>query len=135
MIILKKNGCTIVELLTVIIVLSVIMVFAVSIITSASKNAENKLDEIERKNLIEAGKMLAIDLDDNDSEIYNCSGWITRCNKNSGKWTRVTITVSDLVSHNYFTDNRGHIDGTIKIIIYSFDSQNNSDYYVTIDEN
>ena len=116
---MKKNGFTLIELLAVIVVIAVIMVIVTPSLLNTGDSARDKLTEVEKKNLIDAGKMLALDLNDSESDIYNCSGWITECSKSNGKWISVTMSVSDLISHGYFTDNYNHL----------------GDYQVTVDSN
>ena len=129
MILMKRNGFTLIELLAVIVILALIMTIAIPAITDTGSSARTKLTDIEKKNLIEAGKMLALDLDENTTDIYNCSGWVaSACTKNNGKWTLVKVTVADLKTHDYYTDSKKHISESIKLEI-------KSDYTVTIDEN
>ena len=114
---MRKKGFTLVELLAVIVVIAAVIVIATPSLLNIGDSARNKITETEKKNLIEAGKMLALDLDDSDSNLYNCSGWITHCDKDkNGNWTSVTISVSDLVSHGYFTDNDNHLSEYILTI-------------------
>ena len=118
-----------VELLAVIVVIASVMVFAIPAITDTNKNARDKLTDMEKNNLKEAGKMLALDVDNSATDIYKCNGWVASyCTKQNSKWTKIEISVSNLKSHGYFTDNDNHIDGDI---IVSIDNSHN----VTIKDN
>ena len=117
-IILEKNGFTLIELLAVILVLGMIIVFAIPAINGSGSSSREKISELEKKNLIEAGKMLALDLDESTTDIYNCNGWIENlCTKSTDKWSRVTISVKELINHGYFIDYDHHIDEDIMLII------------------
>ena len=123
-----KKGFTIIELLSVIIILALISAFTIPIVLNSREGAVNKISEQERKNLIEASKMVAIDLDDYLSKIYNCSGWISeKCTKENNNWITVTITVGDLIDNGYFEDNHEHFNREQSVTI-------TNDYTVTINE-
>lgn len=122
-----KKGFTLVELLAVIVILGTVMLLTIPAITNTGGDARNKLTSIEEKNLKEAGKMVALDLDDKDSDIYNCKGWINNCEKDGNKWSRVTITIEQLKSNGYFIDRDDHLNNNITITI-------KSDYSITINQ-
>lgn len=111
----EKKGFTLVELIAVISILAILLIIAVPTIITARNNALKGLDKEQRRNIQEAGKMLGVDLDDYLTDVYNCSAsWISTCNKDDkGKWTSVEVTIEDLKTHNYFTDEANQCSGTI----------------------
>lgn len=115
---MKDDGFTLVEVLAVIVVLAAILVIAVPTILNSQNSALEAITSQEKKNIEEAGRMVGIDLDDYTSSIYNCKSgsWIaSKCTKHSSKWTQVKITIADLVSYNYFTDQDNHCSGDITV--------------------
>ncbi len=128
---MNKKGFTLVELLAVIGVLSLILVFAIPAVFSSRDNIISGISAQEKKNIIEAGKMFAIDLDDYTSDVFNCksTSWAkNKCTKSSGRWTKAVVKLSELKSHDYFEDTNDHCtDGNITII------KTESGYDVTIE--
>ena len=123
---MRNNGFTLIELLAVLVIVGAVMALAIPAILGSGDNARNKISEIEERNLKEAGKMLAIDIDNPVSEIYKCTGWIWNlCTKENSKWKSVNVTIGDLIDHGYFNDNGGHLDRNITLTI-------NNDYTVSI---
>lgn len=128
MIELNKNGFTLIELLAVVVIITVVIIIAVPAVTNSNQNARNKITALENKNLTEAGKMLALDLDNKDSSIYNCNGWVSSyCTKTNSKWSKVEITVNKLKEKKYLNDTGNHL-GNVSITI----TKSNNDYSVTI---
>lgn len=108
---MKRKGFTIIELLAVLVVLGILMIFAVPAIFKTEEGALNKIREQELKNIKDACNMVAIDLDDYMSSIYNCKtgSWVeSKCTKNENKWETATITMKDLIDHKYFEDKQSH---------------------------
>lgn len=105
---MNKNGFTLVELLAVIIILGIIMAFSVSAVMNTRNKTVETIGKQEKKNIEEAAKMLAVDLDDYMSDVYNCKqGWVV-CESTQGKWTEATVTLDDLKSNGYLDDNDSH---------------------------
>ncbi len=127
---MKSKGFTLIELLAVIVVLALLLVLAVPSIINARKNANSGINNTERKNLKAAGETLGLDLDDYMSEIYNCSSWASGkcvCRDSSGTvgncsdkdffWEEITITLKDLIDHDYFVDVDNHCKSSSQISI------------------
>lgn len=128
---MKKRGFTLIELLAVITILALILVISVPMIMNSRANAVRGLSNAEQKNLRFAGETVGIDLDDYMSDIYNCIGtWIeSKCTMGSnGKWTEVTLTLEDLIQHEYFEDVNAHCSGSITI------AKRDSGYKVTYND-
>ena len=130
---MNKKGFTLVEILIVIVLLGIIMTLAIPAVMDSKNGAINVLGDQEKKNIIDAAKLLAMDLDDMDSDIYNCkaNSWIvteTTCEKQNSQWTRVSLTVENLENHNYFEDRANHCEGTVTI------EYNNGKYNVTLSD-
>lgn len=116
-----KKGFTIIELLAVLLVLGMLMVFAYPAIFKTEKAAEEVLNKAEERNLKEAAKLVAIDLDDYMSPIYNCNkGWMkdeNKCNKPYSYWESASVTVKDLIDNKYMEDKNTHLDKNIVVRI------------------
>lgn len=114
-----KRGFTLIEILAVITILALILAISVPMIMNSRQNAILGLNKAQQKNLKFAGETVGIDLDDYMSDIYNCLGsWIeNKCKMDSnGKWTEVTLTLDDLIEHEYFDDVQKHCSGSITIV-------------------
>lgn len=128
---MNKKGFTLIELLAVIVILGIIMAFSVSAVMNTRNKTVETIGKQEKKNIEEAAKMLAVDLDDYMSDVYNCKpkqGWVV-CESTQGKWTVATVTLDDLKSNGYLDDNDSHCGGTITI-----ERDANSSYLVNLDE-
>ena len=127
---MNKKGFTLIELLAVIVILGIIMAFSVSAIMNTRESTMETIGKQEKKNIEEAAKMLAVDLDDYMSDVYNCNkDWIT-CSFVGKKWTVATVTLDNLKSNGYLDDNDSHCgSGTITI-----ERDANGSYLVNLDE-
>ncbi len=127
---MKRNGFTLIELISVIAVIALILIIAVPSVFKGRENAIKGLSKEQEKNINDAVLILALDLDDYTSDIYNCNSrsWMSeKCEKDSKeKWVSATVTVEDLKSHEYFDDRKGVCSGTIKV------SKTGSPYEVTL---
>lgn len=124
---MKKNGFTLVELLAVIVILAFLLLLLVPSIFKTKENALGSLNNLQEKNLKEAAKLLALDIDDYTSDVYNCksSSWLSgKCSK---EWTELTVSVEELIEHGYFQDEQNHCTGTIKI------NKNGSPYKIELE--
>ncbi len=119
---MKKRGFTIMELLAVIVVLGLLMVIAVPMIMSAKEGALNSLSKLQERNLKDAGRQLALELDDPLSSIYNCksTSWVAteenvicRADTETKRWVHIEIPVAKLIEHNYFQDEGKHCEGVV----------------------
>lgn len=123
----NKKGFTLVEMLAVLVILGTILVLVVPMILNTRESALNKLSKEQIRSLKNAGEMLAIDLDENTSDIYNCknNSWIKKlnvCKMENGYWTKInSIKIDDLKKHAYFEDNANHCSGSITITKVSDD--------------
>lgn len=126
---MRKNGFTLVELLAVIVVLALIMVIAIPAVLNTKETASKVLSADEERSIKDAAKLLAIDLDDPNSSLFNCgsgNNWLN-CKLDSERttatgiktkdWLSATVTVEELIKHNYFSDNKdnGHCKGQVTI--------------------
>lgn len=126
-----KKGFTLIELIAVIVILALLLVIAVPSILNARNNAIRGLDKEQKRNIEEAGKMLGIDLDDYMTEVYNCkASWPSECNKNDeGKWTSVRVSIEELKTKGYFTDEANKCSGNILV-----QKGNYNMYNITLEE-
>lgn len=127
---MKNKGFTLVELVAVIALLGLLMAIIITSIMNSRESAYNKLNEEQRKSARGAAEMLAIDLDDDESDIYNCKGWMSgKCSFSSGIWTSATVTIDELKSNEYFSDSHNHCSGSVTITKSSYD------YDISVDVN
>lgn len=121
----NKTGFTLIELLAVLVVLSLIMIIAVPSIQKAMSNAKTGISNLNKKNLTEAGKTLATEIqlcdssDPNDinqmknifkdNSAANCSSAKTKLNGG------FDVTVDDLKTWGYFEDTSNNCLGTLNI--------------------
>lgn len=115
---MKRNGFTLIELLAVIVVLALLLALAIPAVLNTRENAAGALAKEQEKNLLDAGGLVGVDLDDYMSEIYNCKSgsWIeTKCTKDSNKWVSVNLSLDDLKSHGFFSDQQNHCSGSITV--------------------
>lgn len=118
---MNKNGFTLIELLAVIVILGIIMALSVSAIMSTRNNTLDTISKQEKKNIEEASKMLAIDLDDYMSDVYNCKeDWIS-CTLSDEIWTEATVSLENLISNGYLEDKEGHCGTGEVTIVKSYD--------------
>ena len=126
-----KKGFTIIELLAVLLVLGMLMVFAYPAIFKTEKAAEEVLNKAEERNLKDAAKLVAIDLDDYMSPIYNCKNgsWIKeychtiKDSEDNDVWYYVVFPVNLLIEKGYFTDNSNHCTKNNSLIRINKQSQ------------
>lgn len=131
----NKKGFTIMELIVIIGILALLLIISVPAIMNARNNAIGGLNKEQENNIKEAGKLLGIDLDDYNTEIYECKSgsWITtsgsdvKCTKDAGSWVEVHLKVSKLVEKGYFSDEGNHCSGGLTV------TKTNSGYRVTFD--
>ncbi len=112
---MNKKGFTLIELLAVITVIAILIALLVPSIFKTKENTLSSLDNLQKKNIKEAAKLLALDIDDYTSDVYNCksSSWLSgKCSKG---WEEITVTIEELKSHDYFQDEQSHCTGRIKI--------------------
>lgn len=129
---MDRKGFTLVELIVVITILAIILVIAVPTIFKSRENAVKGLNKEEVRNIKEAGKALGIDLDDYNTEIFNCKSgsWLRdRCIKENGNWKKVTVTLDELREHEYLSDVTSKWGGLVVI-----ESQNGNDYLISFDD-
>lgn len=137
---MKNKGFTLVELIAVIGILALLLMIAIPTILNARDNSLKALSEKEKRNIVDAGKTLAVDLDDYKSDVYNCQegSWIESfCQKDdiTEHWTKLTLTLDDLINNEYFEDTKSHLDSTMEITIERiYDDEDGTDYKVSIEE-
>lgn len=137
---MKKKGFTLIELIAVIGILALLLLIAIPTVLNTRDNALKALSEKEKRNIVDAGKTLAVDLDDYKSEIYNCKTgtWVeSGCQKDDNNhWTSVTLTLQNLIENDYFEDTKKHQNGGMEITITrNYDTNNDVDYKVILNEN
>jgi len=106
---MKKNGFTLIELLIVIIILSIIATFSIYQVSNTRNSATDALIREEKKNIEEAAKIYAIDLE------YENGGSIG---------SAITVNLSDLISEEYLEDTVSRCTGSVII------TKNNGEYNV-----
>ncbi len=118
---MRNRGFTLIELLVVIALLAVLLVLAAPNIFGVKDKAIEGLNAQQEKSIKDASLLVAVDLDDYMSRIYNCKSdsWLTegeQCTKDGEhKWYQVRITVQDLVDNGYFDDVHENCKGNIVI--------------------
>lgn len=116
---MKNKGFTLIELLVVIVLIAVLLIIVAPNLFGARESAKEGINKEQEKNIKDAAMLVGVDLDDYMSRIYNCKSdsWIEdKCTKDEDhKWTRVDITVEDLVEHGYFEDAKKQCKGDISI--------------------
>lgn len=128
-----KKGFTLIEIIVVIGIITALMLIAVPSILNSRGSLENIITEEEKKNIKFAAELLAIDLDDNGSNIYNCKtgSWVAEsgnCEKNEeNKWTSITISIDELIQHDYFEDKSSRYTGNLTI------TKNGYNYEINLD--
>ena len=116
-----NKGFTLVEILAVIAILSLIMIITIPTVMKTRGNIENTLSQEEKKNIEESGRLLGVDLDDPYSDIFNCAkGWIkeesgANCEISNSSWSKLSVDLSLLQSHDYYRDDQNRCKGTITI--------------------
>lgn len=110
---MKNKGFTLVELLAVILILSLIMTITVVNVAKSRENALDAISEQEKKNLKEAARMVALNLDDLQDDLKCTAGWIT-CDNNA-KWTEAEFTINALREHGYLQDDDNHCTGSLSV--------------------
>lgn len=130
--IMKKNGFTLIELISVIAILALILIIAVPAVFKGRENALKGLSKEQERNIKEAALILALDIDDYSSDVFNCNSasWMNgKCTKDSNeKWVEATVTVAELKTHEYFEDRKGICSGTVTV------AKDGSPYKVTLQE-
>ena len=117
---MKKNGFTIVEILVVVAIIAIITTVTVIVVQNTKERANNALIEQEMKEIDTALRVLGIDLNDFETEIYNCKSgsWIEpfcHINENTHKWQWVKIDVQDLKDEGYLEDNSSRCSGEVTL--------------------
>lgn len=115
---MNKKGFTLVELIAVVTILSIIMLISIPSINNSLGASKDSLDKITKKNLVDAGRILAneviyCDMSDNARIIFNTGDCSDAKNKLID--SSVTISVDDLIKYKYFEDPESLCSGTIKI--------------------
>lgn len=111
---MNRKGFTLIELLAVILLLGIIGTLVTTTILSNYDNVKKNLSEQEIKSISEALKLVAIDLSDSSSDIYNCKAgsWTSgKCKMNAGKWESFSVTLEDLKNNKYLEDVSRHCSG------------------------
>lgn len=116
---MSKKGFTLVELIAVVTILSIIIIIAIPSINTNLRGTKDKLDEINKKNLEDAGKTLAneaiyCEISDKAQSIFGNSD----CNvvkKNLIENGGYTISVDTLREKEFFVDSGNHCSGDILI--------------------
>ena len=126
---MRNKGFSLVELVVVIALIGLIMTIIMSATINSREQALNKMDEEMKKNIKSAAEMYAIDLDDSDSNEYNCKELSEWCTKDNGMWDEVEISLNSLIQKGYFQDSSKHCDEdeNKKITI----ERNNGNYIIT----
>ena len=117
---MKSKGFTLVELLAVIVILAFLILFAVLNIIGFITDSKNKANEIMATNLADAAvsyslnklfipDKCALPNEIKDNNVTMPSG----CTKN-------TVTVKELVTQNFFTDDKYKCKRDTEIIIYKY---------------
>ncbi len=116
---MRKRGFTLIELLVVIVLLAILLVIVAPNLFGARERAKEGINKEQERNIKDAAMVVGVDLDDYMSRIYNCKSgsWIEgKCTKDEDhKWTRVDITVEDLVNHGYFEDIKSQCKGDLSL--------------------
>ena len=114
---MENKGFTLMELLVVIGLIAILLVIAIPSVLNVKNNALKGISKQEEANIKDASLLVAVELDDYESEIYNCKSgsWIaSKCSKSSdNKWTSFSITLNDLIEHGYFSDKEKHCKGSV----------------------
>lgn len=117
---MKKKGFTLIELLAVIGILSLLLLIAVPTVMRSRNAALNKMTEEQKNSIIQAGETLGVDLDDPESDVFNCNSetnsWI-ECEKSNNKWISAVVSIGELKNHDYFDDKGEHCNKDGKITI------------------
>ena len=132
-----KKGFTLVELLAVITVLSLLLIITYSNVIDTKDKVLDNITELEKKNIKEAANLLAADLDNPYSSIYNCKNSNLTCtmseNTDSRKvmWVSVNVDINYLKENKYLETNK-ECSGTISIVK---NLKENNNYVVDINFN
>ena len=117
---MKKNGFTIVEILVVIAIIGIITTVTVVIVQNTKERASSAIIEQEMKEIDTALRILGIDLNDYESDIYNCKedSWVeTKChiNEETKKWQWVEVDIEDLKEQRYLKDTSSRCHGVVTL--------------------
>lgn len=117
---MNKKGFTIVEILFVIAIIGIITTITVIVVQNTKDKASSAIIEQEKKEIDTSLRILGIDLNDYESDIYNCmdGSWIeTKCHMNTStnKWQWVKVDVQDLKEHGYLKDSSSRCSGEVTL--------------------
>ena len=132
-----KKGFTLIELLAVITALSLLLIITYSNVIDTKDKVLDNISELEKKNIKEAANLLAADLDNPYSPIYNCKNSNLTCTMNQNADSRKVMWVSVNVDINYLKENKyletnKECSGTISIVK---NLKENNNYVVDINFN
>ncbi len=117
---MNKKGFTIVEILIVVGIIGIITTVTVVVIQSTKNKASSAIIEQEKKEIDSALRVLGIDLNDYESDIFNCmdGSWIkSKCHisDTTQKWQWVKVDVEDLKEYGYLKDNNFRCKGEVTL--------------------
>ena len=117
---MNKRGFTIVEILLAIALIGIITTVTVLVIQNTKERATNAIIEQEKKEIDTALRVLGIDLDDYESDIYNCKdgSWISsmcHISESTQKWQWVRVDIEDLKYQGYLKDNSSRCSGEVTL--------------------
>ena len=119
---MKNNkGFTLAEILGVVVIISLLALIALTSFSEIFSTTKNKISEINKKNLVEAGKTFGVliyncEISSKNYEMLGLEGESCTCqNAKETLKNGVDINVSDLKELELFIDNVDVCEGTIKI--------------------
>lgn len=101
---MKNNkGFTLVEILAVISLLGVIMVLIIPGILNLVGDSKKRINELEKKDIMESGKLYLISIDENKTKYNDLSGYDFK--KYMAENGYITVSLENLIDLKYYDEN------------------------------